>query len=87
MKAALNRYNIASLQYIINIGESGVSFKDIVGRKRCYGMDPRQDKIMHTVAQTVGKLDHVTVVSVVHVMGRLFKPISVFRGNNCTTEK
>lgn len=75
IKAAIKRYKIATPNLIINTDESGVSFKDIKGRKKRYGVGPRENKIIQTVERTAGKLDHVKMVSVVNGMGRNFKPL------------
>lgn len=78
IKAEAQSYNIESPLYIFNIEESGVSFKDMTGRKT-YGIEPRKN-IIHTVARTVGKLEHVKLMSVVTGVCRTYKPLFVFPG-------
>lgn len=78
LKYALMRCNLPTPLYIINIDESGLSFKDMVDPKSCYRVRLRQYKTTHTVARTVTKLDHVTVMSMVSGIGSLYKPIIMF---------
>lgn len=80
VQCAIEIYAIKSLNFKFNIDESGISFKRLLGCKRRYAVGPRAEKIVHTVANTVGKLDHVTMMSVVTTMGRVYEHIIVFPG-------
>ena len=63
-----------------SVDESGVSLSSMTGRQRRAAFGPNLKTLIHTVSKTVGKLDHVTVMSVVSAMGRMYKPILVFPG-------
>lgn len=80
MQASVHIYRINAPLRVFNIDESGVSFKYMIGRRRLLRTGPIQYKMIETVARTVGKLDHVTTMSVIGAIGRLYKQFVVFPG-------
>lgn len=86
MEAVYKRYNIKHARQLVNMDQSGSSFKKMVGRSLRKGMVPSDDSAKALALQktlaTRGSLDRVTVMPVVSADGHAYKPCVVYPGKH-----
>lgn len=83
VQAAIKRYNIKSAKQIVNMDQSGISFKKMVGRSLRKGFRDNSKGNKSTVQNTLsakGNLDRVTLMPVVAAHGSAFTPCVIYPG-------
>lgn len=69
------RFNVRDPSRIINLDETGISFKSMTSRSIRRGIGIRKKHLFTTVARTKGNLERLTLMGVVSASGHAFKPL------------
>lgn len=84
VQAAIKRYGIRSASQIVNMDQSGMSFKKMVGRSLRKGFvsnnKGNKSSALQKTLSAKGNLDRVTIMPVVSACGKAFKPVVVYPG-------